>query len=419
MHPHNLVTLSTSPPLIGGSGRTDPPKNLNRELPNIEFFEPPEGYAQLVATGWDSYQEAFNLHLTQNLTEALEAAKIKAADMNDMDGEAVTVEMGGEILQVRPSGAKGGNKWVFGNDDLLFMIRSPSMEWCVSVRYLAAALWEYGLEKLRERAADFFRNIGCTPRNEDWRRVSRADFAFDFYCPEFRQEMTPEIMSAVICHSSTKKRGTTIVDAIGRANKIETLTIGARGGGLQTQIYDKLKEIDEASGKTWMIDLWIRNGWKPIDGEIRDVWRLEIRMGGEFLKDRNIRTYEELSKNLEKLLTEALFTRRLTKSDCNDSNRRRWLMHPLYTMAYRAAGGNSMLPLGRYVTGARMAIADKLTKQIAGTIRSKVILQYNEFSEEDVEEVFADVRKTLAEDRQARRKEEAAKERYKFVDEAK
>lgn len=389
-----------------------------RDLPVVGIVDP-TGYAHLICQGWDTYQEAVNVEVPQSLAEMLDAAKTRAAEMDERGGQAVSISFGGVSMQVAPYGLKGGITWAVGNDDFLIMISRAARDWSVSVRYLAAGLWEYGLDHLMERMEGILCDAGLTPKGDDWRRPSRADWAFDIYSPAFTKEMRPELVNQLCAHHCTKQNTELKVSTWGHSSRLETLTIGKDRSGLQIQVYDKLREIKEASGKTWMIDLWRREGLEPPDDQIRDMWRLEVRMGSDFLKDRNIRAHAQLTEFLPALLSEALMTRRLGQPQGGDSRKRRWPMHPMWARAYLATEASAMLPLGRYVTGARNAVSDQLAAQIAGTIRSRMVLDgMGEFRPGDFDQVMKDVREILLSDQQGPQKVEKAAERYRYIDEA-
>lgn len=409
-------------PLTGGVGPTEAEGEAEawRSLPAVELADPAPGYASLILQGWDSYQETWNVEIPPELVQSLEERKAEAAALDERGGQAIEISLGAELMQVSPAGSKGGVKWVLAHDDFMFLIRSPLTEWCVSVRYLAAGIWEHGLDALRARALEAIAAAGVKLRGKDWQRTSRADWAFDIWSPAFTGEMRPALAEQVVAHSSTKNRGAVgAVNAsfVGRGGHLETLTIGSKGG-LQVEVYDKCREITEASGKTWMIDLWEREGYCPPDEEFGDVWRLEVRMGGDFLKNRNIRTHEELMRCLPELLTEALMTRRLALGSETDSNRWRWPMHPLWTLAYRAIGADRMVPLGRYVTGARDAVHDQLVRQVAGTLRSAMVLMHGRVLPSEFDALSERVMDVLMHDPEWERKERRARERYRFVDQA-
>jgi len=319
------------------------------------------------------------------------------------------------LVQVRATGAKGGVKWVAGNDDLLFLIRSPAAGWCVSIRYLSGGLWEYGLDALRKRAHEALLHEGFRPKvRGEWPVVvSRADYAFDFHSPKFSGEMVPRLLERVVCHSSAKTRATLTPDKLSvwaGGGMLQTIDIGSKQG-LQVSIYDKSREITESSGKTWMYQLW--------GGVVDHVWRLEFRFGGEYLRDRSLRSREDLVTALPQLISEAVFTRRLTSPISGDARRRRWALHPLWTAAYLARGEASLPPLGRSVTGRRATLLNRQVRQIAGSLRSASVLAAGDFDPEAVGAMVNLACRLIDDDEQHQRKIDRARERYRFVDEAK
>ncbi len=402
---------SAPPPLTGGSGRT---RGEKRTLPDVEIPENvPASYAQLLAQGLDSYQEAINLKVPPVLTEQFEQWQLAAKALDPRKGQAITVSLGGEDLQSWPCGSKGGVRWVHEGPEFMLFWRNPEHDWCLSVRYTSVGLWHYGLDALRERVYAMLHAAGCVISTTDKNRVSRADWAFDFYAPRFASEMCHSIIPNIVMHSSVT--GNFFFKGGGRGL---TLTMGKTSSTLQIQIYEKTEEIKEASGKDWMIDLWLRNGWMPEDGEIKNVWRLEVRMGGDWLKDREANMPDTFNNCLNELVTEALLTHRLTEPSEYDSNRRRWRLHPLYALAYHSIGSDFMRPLGHYTSGAREVLLERLKRQIAVTMRSGLILATGNHKPEDAEILAADAVKLMLCDPEAERKAEAARERYKYVEEA-
>lgn len=402
-------------PLTGGSGPTK-----GRELPNVPLSDPDAGY-RLLAQGWDTLAETFDLVIPMHVEETLEAARLHAEAL-DPDGQTPhTIQFGGQECQIQSRRPKRG-RWVIFTDDFQITFRSPKMEWCVTVRYSAAGLWEYGLPELRGQVLEILL-AELRPRDpKDWQRVSEAHWCFDFHAPAFSHEMRPRILENVLCHSSTKKKAETKLGAEiwGRSTYIETLTIG-KGAPLEIQAYDKGKEITEASGKTWMLKIWGRDGWRPDrDGEtIKHVWRLEIRMRKDFLKERRVRNLAELEEHLDALLAEALFKRRLVTPAAGDQNRWRWPLHPLWSEAYRAtAGVCELLPLGRQITMAGDALARSLMKNAAGNIRAAAVLEIGDFDALDAERIAGEVLEILRTDPDRDHKAAKAVERYKYVNEA-
>lgn len=409
--------------LTGGVGRTSARKKANKDghrpLPKVKFAEPPPDYCKLVAHGWDTFTETYNCVIPAAKQEWL--AKLR--DQAEKGEGVVAVELGGETLQMLPHGGKGGVRWILQGDDFTLSIRSPSLPWPLTVRYSAAGLWEHGVNALRERVYHALR-AHFHPGDDDGVRVGACHYAFDFHAPAFTGEMRAAIAEHVVCHSSAKNQLTVAVpvDVIGTSARAQTLTIGGKAG-LQVQVYDKTTEITEASGKTWMIDLWLANGADFPDGEIANVWRLEVRFSGEFLRERGILYPREIERFRPELIGEALVSRRLTVPSA-DSNRRRWSVHPLWTAAYRTAkSGDTMRPLGRRITLARPALIENAKRQLAGGLRSLVVLMdhgdgIGSFDNDTAESLALQLPEIINDDPNHAKKVDKAAERYRYIDEA-
>ena len=410
------------PPLTGGvahtswGGRTQGTGEF-RGIPQVRHSEVVNGYAQLLASGWDTFAETYNVTVPDALQEELEVVRSEAEAEDQRGGTWRTIMFGGEEIQINPRRPKRG-RWFLQNDDFQITIRSPLMEWPVTVRYGAAGLWEHGLTALRKRALAML-CAETMPAGDDWQRVTEAHWAFDFLSPAFTDEMRPSIMETVVCHSSVKKRIRSKIDleAWGRSVYLETLTIGSKKS-LQLQVYDKAKEITEVNGKGWMVDLWRRTS-KDVDAENpRHVWRLEIRMGKDFLRGRGVLRLSELEAGLRELLAEALFTRRLTVRT-EDSNRWRWPVHSLWVSAHRASGGAVyMLPLGRQVTEAPDVRVERYKKTVAGLSRAAAVLSVGDY---DPIDALAFVRQAVQEGERDPRHEikvDHVREREKYAKEA-
>jgi hypothetical protein len=256
---------------------------------------------------------------------------------------------------------------------------------------------------------------------DDCIRVSRADWCFDFYSPAFSAAFRPGIAGNVVCHSSAKAQECGSYDLWSSNGRGETLTIGSKSG-LQVQLYDKTKEIDEASGKTWLYAVWRHNlGFDPWPGgecRPRDMWRLECRFSGAHLKERNVRRPHELHAHIAQLVAEAIYSRRLTVPQENDCNRRRWPLHPIFALAWQARGAGEMLPLGRKVTGRREALGDRAEKQIAGAIRSATVLQFGAYTDDKARLLSQRAHGMITSDPQHQKKSAAAMDRYSDVEDA-
>ncbi len=398
-----------------------------RTLPNVKLTKAKSGYARQISQGWDSWQESFELVPSGKLVARLVTAKEKALEISDQSQSVVPFDLGGFPMMAHAYASKGSS-WRLSCDDFLLMIGSPMKGWSVQVRYLSAGLWEHGLSALQDRvrallwAGDEFEGnktdepdyaIGSTSGV----RVSRADYCFDFHSPDFKREFRPRLQENIVAHSSVKSHAH--CDLWENGGRGETLNIG-KINNLQVAIYDKTKEIREASGKEWMIDLWLAgtDGEWIWDEKPDNVWRLEIRLGKEFLKNRNIRDCGQVLKHRDELLIEALYTRRLTRPSRTDKDRKRWPLHPIWSLAVEAIGQGAMVPLGRRVTGRRDALVDASMKQIRGTMRAMSVLHTGKYDARFLQDVLLNATDEIEADPEHEKKTQAAQFRYEHVDEA-
>lgn len=407
-------------PLTGGIGDT----SSWRDLPAVAIPDPTEcrRRAALLASGFDTVVEAFDIEISEHMCEALEAARLRAEALSEeLTGRAI-IGLGGVQFQVVALRGRG-LKWRLENDDITIRIRPVKLGFCVSVRYSAAGLWEHGYATLRATAEQALRALGV-PRREDWERLSEVHCAFDFFAAQFTPEMRPGLIEQVVAHSEVKRSGMCgreweKDELWGKAGRLETLTVG-KGAPLEIQIYDKGREIDEASGKTWMLDLWEASGlWsRQGDGRQQHCWRLEVRFRSDFLRDRSIRTMAEFLEHVEPLLSEALLTRRLCQPT-SDSNRARWPMHWLWAAALHSIDAVSVaMPLGRQVTEARDVLVERLVKALAGTLRSAVVLRRGKWDRATAGFLLPRLLAVAEQDPAHDNKVALARERYRYVAEA-
>lgn len=395
------------------SNRGEWASKLMRPLPDVRLSPCPPGYARIVAQGWDSVQEAYAFQPTPSFIDLLEAAQARAQVIDESDG-MTEVEIGGHPFKVSAHGAKR-YRWRIENDDFIILIAQPKHDWAISVRYLAAGLWEHGWQALRERVMEILRPV-TFQRQLDCVRVTRADWCFDFYAPTLADEMHPGAAANTVAHSSVRKFET---QTVGIGDRSQTLTIGSRSS-LQLQLYDKTREITEQSGKTWLYDVWIASmgGKSPWRGRPQNIWRLEIRFFRQFLKDRNCRLPHRVQTERDRLIAEALFTRRWAVPQESDRHRQRWPLHPIWSEAYRQRGAPEMLPLGRKVTGRRHELAGQALKQIMGTARSATVLQLGKYDDAKARIMLHRAAEGIEKDPRHQEKVDAARVRYSDVDEA-
>jgi len=342
-----------------------------RALPEVELTPPLPGYADLLAHGYDWFELAWNLQPRPALLDLLEDAKAEAKTASPDGSLPALRAINGQEVGVRSYGGQG-TPWLIDGDGFVVAIRNPGSNFPISVRMTAAGLWQWGPEALRDRAYKVIEDSDG-PDGGDWERVSRVDYAFDMSSPAFTAEMVPDIARAILAPAGVKvhRHG----DMYGANGTIETLAVGMRAAPLQIVIYDKGREIRQASGKTWMYELWERSGWVPPEhGEpVEHVWRVEVRMRKDWLRKRGVLNQFHLRDHLPELLAEALLTRRLTVPTA-DTNRARWPVHPLWTMALNCRPATEFAPLGERVTKRAGEIASILADMMAGVMRTGAML---------------------------------------------
>ena len=326
-------------------------------------------YALPIVDYFDTIQESFNVRIPDDMVDFLNKQQKLQKEATLAATGGTFVGFGGEHFSIWKGGSAGGNKWVLENAVFQFHIRETD-NWAISVRYLAAGIWQYGHDEVRRRAREAITSV-CTPNERNFVRLSRVDYAMDFYSPAFSVECLSLLVAENMCLTSGVKAGIVFT-----SRSVETLTIGvSKGASLQIQVYNKTQHIKDKPEAAWIADIWEENGFCTA-GEKRDVWRVEVRFKKDYLKDRNIDTFEDFLREPEKLLCEALKNRRMVIPTGSETKKERWDMHPLWKAAYEVAGDeNNYLPRGRKWVGTRKAKAEMLEKQIKGLMRAHAVVE--------------------------------------------
>lgn len=394
-----------------------------RRPPNIELTIPDPDYALFLCANLDWWQEALNMLIPVSLHEAMAEAKAHAIELDDRRKAVTPFTLGGERFEMQAVGSRG-KEFLLSNDDIRIEIGSPNIEWSITWRATAAALWEYGIHELRQRVYTLLDKAGIRPRriDERWVSLTRVDYAFDFWSPAFTTEMRPELVGSLVSPAEVKwradmwGRSATPTDGFVRA---QTLTFGSKKG-CQVQIYDKIAEIVEASGKEWMLEIWgERGGYWPAD-KPADVWRLEVRMAGDWLKSRTGKDPEQFFEHQWQLIADALFNRRLIVQKSGDSNRWRAPLHPLYSLAILEIDNpQEFVPVGHKITKRRDELTQMLVANAAGTIRSTLVLENGgTIDQEMADKLAARIVSRIFADKEHLKKIERAETRYELVEEA-
>ncbi|WP_431301814.1 hypothetical protein [Sediminicoccus sp. BL-A-41-H5] len=354
---------------------------------------------RVIGQGCDTYAETFNIEWSREARQAIEAARA-AADMDPRRKDGAPLNLCGEEWQVMPHGAKGGVVHVLHNPEIMLLCRSFNTEWSLTARYRSAGIWGHGLPALRERVAAFVARAGTLAACEDNPRVSRFDYAIDLHAPGFAPSYS--MGDRGFCFP----QGTAKLRVIGCAQGPETFTLGSMAG-LQVQLYDKCKEIRQASGKDWFHEIW--------GGVKRDVWRIECRFSGAWMKERGIRSFEAVESSLRPMISTALHAYRLT--DGSASRARRANVHPLWWHAMEAAGGADFgAAVVNLSTMKRDEFHAMMRKNAIGTARAALVALHGEIDQAAMDDFMSDV--AASEQFDPRRKEKISRlqERHRWIE---
>ena len=394
-----------------------------KEIP-VKLTAVKADYAKFLGKGFDTVEETFNLSAKKETLEELERAKERAKGLDLRQASRDLVRFAGVDFQIYPYGGKGYLYFIETNDYKI-SIGNPECSWAVSVHYFSCGLWTRGYTALRAEVDKVFAAMMNLPQTPEYCRLRRVDIAFDIYSEKFTKEMRPAFSRNVVAVSGVKKMTNIKMPVISENEdiceiaagvRLETLTIGTKSR-LQIQIYNKTREVVDKSGKTWIFDVW-RQAEPDLDFKT-DVWRVEFRFFGKFLRERNIDTMEDFQLVEADIMEEALMTRRLCKINKNDTNRARWALHPIWSIIYRLKGAGHILPIGRVVSDARrFELVENLKKQLAGGLRSAVVLTRGEFDDGKIGLVLMDAVYLLRSDKKHEKKVERILKKYRFVDEA-
>ena len=362
---------------------------------------------RVLTHGCDTYAETWNAAVLPWARKAIEEARAAAEEADLRRRDPAPLVLAGQQWQVLPHGAKGGVVHILARPEVMIMFRAFSTEWCITVRYLSAGIWEHGVPVLRQDARDFLESITEVADTAPNPRVTRFDYAIDLHAPEFK----PGYGMAddwVFPQGTAKMRVVGKLEVIGRKLSPQTFTLG-KITGLQVQLYDKVAEIREASGKDWFKDIW--------GGIDRNVWRIEARFSGGWLKERGIRTYEDVDAARCELIAGALSAYRLSAGD--SSRARRAKVHPMWWKAYLAASAASFIPRKvNLSTMRREEFRALMVRNVAGSIRAAVVAHEGEVTAELIAALTSEAVATERDDRHRGKKTARLQERHRWIGEA-
>lgn len=227
--------------------------------------------------------------------EILSRSKVKGSQ---------AIKLGNEEFLLASHGTASGYPFLIENEAFIIQFgefNQPNF----FVKFRSIALWHHGAFALHQRFLAWAASLDMALFKPE--RLSRVDFAFDYYLPEIDFD-EDSFISQASKDNQHRKNG-----------KIQTLKFGT--DKVVLRLYNKTDEINEVSHKTWLFDLW---------GIDHDVWRIEWQVRKDQLRQMGITTFESLAERQGDLLRVLVKSHTTLRIKSNDSNRSRWSMHPLW-----------------------------------------------------------------------------------------
>ncbi len=297
-----------------GGRRGDPEGTLSCNT--VPSNDNPEKFKPL-RFGVDSLYLSYHGQLADEWNNRLDELKAKAQSEDEAEQATAQVSIGAHLLEVRDKGVPRFPYVLANNCYFIKLNRKPSKTLPmahvqISSEYLAAV----GLVAAEQDLRAIIETLG---KIDGAASISRADLFLDFVCAD-------------------DLAGIEQPDWITRANLMAkyydcrlpnpfTGWVIGMGGNLHARLYEKVVEIVFKSRKTYLFELWYRNGWQA--GE--KVWRMEFQTGKQTLKELGIIGLADLLEKQAALwhyLTADWL--RLSIPNPADSKRDRWPNHPLW-----------------------------------------------------------------------------------------
>ena len=230
--------------------------------------------------------------------ESLRNAKVR---------ESQPVALGSKQFMLAPHGTGSGYPLLLTTAEMALQcgeFNSPSF----FVTYRSHALWHQGAQALHQGFVDWATELRLHAVRAE--ALSRVDFSFDVHLPalDFDADSFVTLASKDAQHRKDRK----------------TQTFRFGEGDVVLRVYDKAAEIRESSQKDWFYALW--------GGCTEHVWRVEFQVRKDVLRRFSIRTFSDLEASAGDLLRYLMHEHTTLRVKGDDSNRSRWLLHPLWAM---------------------------------------------------------------------------------------
>jgi len=289
-----------------GDGAGDAPPS-NTASPNSIESDP-----QILRFGVDSLYLSYSGKLSDEVARQLVERKALAQSEDVRERAKAQYAVGDHCFEVRDRGA---GLFPYVLDDGHFRVQLARAGTQLPMAYgkvSSGFLAQVGPNRAGEHLDQVVSSLGTV---EGFARVSRIDVFVDFAT---RVQMDSWDRHAWVTRAKA-------ISQYAIDSRFTGWAVG-QGGHLSARLYDKLLEIAK-SGKTYLLDLWMRAGWDAIT----PVWRLEFQLKREVLGEYTLVHLRDVLPNLTGIwrycTTDWL---RLSIPSETDATRARWPTHPLW-----------------------------------------------------------------------------------------
>lgn len=255
-------------------------------------------------SGFDTIECAYYLTRLDDCELDYEALAVKKEEFSRAKIKGQPIKLGSEEFMLASHGTSSGYPFLIENEAFIIQFgefNRPNF----FVKFRSIALWHHGALGLHQRFLAWAASIGMMAYQPE--RLSRVDFAFDYFLPEIGFD-EDSFISQADKDNQHRKNG-----------KLQTLKFGT--DQVVLRIYNKCDEIDEVSHKTWLYELW---------GIDHDVWRIEWQVRKNMMRALGISSFNSLAERQGDLLRLLVKDHTTLRTKTNDCNRSRWPLHPLW-----------------------------------------------------------------------------------------
>lgn len=275
----------------------------------------------LVRAGFDTVEYAVSGKIPEKFLHLVAEAKKKAIETRS----PYPLRVDGVATLVQPGGGQGGFTYLLSTGPYGATIKFREIgsrdPFCAHVKLSAYGLATKGVKSLKAECDDFFRKINSVTNNENT-RISRLDYAMDFYAPSLRIDADEFVTHAKRSKSENIERRRT-------GDRVDYVRIGSMPN-LQLCVYDKHAQTRNKSDLVWQEIFSTALGRACPSASGNSWWRVEFRLGKEAIDQvaaprlwgkvlaEGARAFQGASQRISWRLK------------MTDSNRSRWPLHPIW-----------------------------------------------------------------------------------------